>query len=427
MTDTKKIRDYMGVIVMNHYQASPPVACVDLDKPAIAMCEFALYQGSLCQETGRVHKETLLGAWQMSEMQWGMLMSRPNFSLGQPVTFTALDKHTLFEPVKDHAESRLGEAVSSVLSADPQLVNFLDESHKALQQAHQKGRLGSHDCQNVVRALTSFVNNLQPNADHDMSVVLEEANKRAREAAHDIYRAGQRAGSAKTMPLTLAPIGSSQDTPAQKSASTLGLMQINVGGQGGYPLFMDTASHGHVSIEVDYAQQKDSATGGKRLMSCGCALELRLSPGQYARMVRAEAIEIECTLLRVFGHVASKPEQSMLMHQISSKGEVPSREDLALRQQVEAIVSRLTQGNTKGKAVLSELEKDIGALKAQYQQYLQAITPARQAKLEHVMQSQQQWLAQEVEKQVALLPQAQQAAIEKTLSGILALHQDRYV
>lgn len=424
MSQDRVQRNYMGVIVMNHYQSDEPIQCIGVDRPTRAMCEFALYQGSLDAATNRVHKEVLLASWRMSELQWGKLIGRPNSGDGMPAQLMALQGHSLFPAPRIDERSELAKSIDHVLSEDKQLVRFLREVKSGVDAAQLKGRLTSKESAECSKNLSLFSSYLRGNADFAMQCALESARKRAQEAAHEIYRYSQRVGTVQQPPLLIGMNNQVQGKPL----SDLCMMQVGVGSSGSGNLFMDSNEDGFVSIEVKQGvEEVGSVSDDCTIRGIGHGLfKIKLSPSQYARMVRAEAIEIECTIGRLFGQRMDDVEEWLSVESIIDPVVGMSDEEKDLKNAISVILSELSKGAIATKSGLSSITEKVSALNEKYDAFLRKDFQVRERSLEKVMDSQKLWLEKEVDKQLLLLPQSKRKDVLVTLQKqfMLTFHDE---
>ena len=412
--------DFMGVLVMNHYQAAEPVVFAGLQRPSFAVNEFALYEARYCEETEVVEKNTLLASWQIADLQWGQLIARPGFNDGLPVTLLNIKGINLSHYDAAEDNDVLRQRVEQLLSADPQLVLFLKNANAITLQAVERGKPFTKA---DVNKLTDYVNMFQSyrkkNEEFDLTETLSAAAARANEALHDLSQWARTLSAEKKAPLSLPTVERNDNAP---TILNIGLMNINVSGSGNSRLFNDDSGHGYVSLTLCSASPEKKRDDGIRYSAESELYRVQLSPLQYAKLVRGDQAEIPCTLIRRMGKgtssVPSSLSQEKVVSQALKRAPVDDQNADELNK-ICGILNSLLQDEAamRKKQSVNTVSELLVSLNAAYEAYIKNSKDAKTEQVAHLLASEQKKLCQNIDKHTALLPEALQEQVKAAMAS----------
>jgi len=305
-------KDYMGVMVINHYVSKDPVDCFGSQIPVQAITEIAIYEGGY-DDNGKVEKGSLLTKIRMSDLQFGRLIAKPNSSYHS----TTLEALTGFDIDFSHLQQspdvkKMSNSVSINDNKDLQIVRFLKEIESIANESKSKSRIVKRS--ELIRLLETLLNNAPKNLEYGFQELAEIATKRVSEVKsqlHSIIRNSYRSNSSS---LFIENMTSSKE---RLSCLSSALISHNAGQR----RLFDSAGvcHETVSLEAngDSAWNVEKALArhesnvdmplsrsihlSKRLVSVTMSLD------QYARFVRSDNTDVPCTIHHVGRMIAKEP------------------------------------------------------------------------------------------------------------------------
>lgn len=411
-------KSYMAVIVMNHYQPNEPQVCYNLDRPAVAMCEFSLHKASYDHNNKQVIKGEPLTSWRMSEQQWGEALISMNCGEGVAVTLSHVDGRRVAK--KEQNVNKLDAALQNYLKNDKQLERFLSAVSDLMGAAIEQGSLSKSAKNEIIRTLSMFSDYIAKNSHFYEREVRQALRERVRHAVFDFEKILRNQGERAPM-LLLSNSSAAED--GSPEISDLGVMRVSKV-QSSANLFLDDATYGMVDIEMRAGQFKSDLTtdeaSERRYVSAGENLfRLSLSASQYARLARANAIEVECTLTRYMGKGMERPGifgASPNGPAVTAKN---SPELVSLQTRTSDVIKMLQNLKT-GKAALHEAAQSLKALVSQYADFEGQISGVKLSTINDMQEAEMSWLKQETEKHLALLPDAKREHVLALIEGVVS-------
>lgn len=418
-----KYRNYMGVMVVNHYTADEAIECIGAQLPSPSITEVALYEAGKDTETGSVVRGKLLAKVHMSDHQFGMMISRPNFNSGQLVTLSHIDGYDITPIISqdDPAKDNLNAEIQHFLGRENnQVARFIKEMIELSESVVAKNRLNKSDKTEIkkyIGMLLSYVKAEDSFSLNEINHVAEQRVNEVKSAIHHTIRDAYRIGG-KPLP---ALADNRQPVVDNKQLAPAGFMNISLGGSCSLNLFDDVNSNDSVvGITLSSAAlrqnidviKKDEYRSEKQLFSVDMSAE------QYARFVRADKMEVACTITCRFSESMDAIEDEDTRKLAFD----PSSATDAYQDYVDA-VNAIQQGidndTFKGKAGLARLLDSFNAVQAAYERYLTDSTEAKLDAAQAVFNEKQQSVSDFFKQEIQLLPKDVQKKIVKPLQSLV--------
>lgn len=418
-----KQRNYMGVMVVNHYTADTAIECIGAQLPSPSITEVALYEASKSIDDGKVIRGKLLAKAHMSDHQFGMMISQPNFSYGQLVTLNHIDGYDI-TPIASHcdpAKDNISAEIQHFLGNNAnQVACFIREMIELSESVVAKNRLSKSDKSEIKRYIPMLLSYVEANDSFSLNEINHVAEQRVNEvksAIHHTIRDAYRIGG---MPLP-AMENNYQPVTTDKQLDPAGFISIHLGGSSSSNLFDDiNTSNRVVSLSISSAAlrrnidviEKDEYCSEKQLFS------VEMSAEQYARFVRADKMEVACTITRRFAERMDTIEDEDTRKLTFT----PSSATDTYQDYVDA-VNVIQQGidneTFKGKAGLAHLLESFNAVQAAYERYLTESTDAKLDAAQAIFNEKQQNISDFFEKEVQLLSVDVKNKVVKPLQSLV--------
>lgn len=422
-----KQRNYMGVLVVNHYTADEAIDCVGAQLPSPSITEIALYRASKDINTGKVIRGDMISKIHMSDHQFGHMIARPNFNSGQLVTIDNVSgyKVSKLENEFDPTKQDLSAEVNSLLGNDDdnQVARFINEMLALSESAVEKNRLIKRDKEEIQKYGRMLLTYVQSNENYALNVINKVAEKRSNEvksSIHHTIRDAHRIGGE-----ALLSIENKADSDNAPRLSSAGFMMVSLGNSTSEPLFDDVnMSHSVVGITLATAVAKKSIFSTREDMFSKEEelFKVIMSPEQYARFVRADKMEVSCTISRLFAEKMDEFDRNdtrEVQYSPSEGSDLFSEYIHAVKQ----VINGLEEDKYKGKAGLRSLLDGFKLVKERYEAYLQDSTDAKLSATQAVFEDHQKRLSEFFENEVALLPDSVKGKIVSPLSGLVSKAQ----
>tara|TARA_R110001583_G_scaffold52147_14_gene162254 strand:+ start:11111 stop:12439 length:1329 start_codon:yes stop_codon:yes gene_type:complete len=420
---TKK-RNYMGMLVVNHYTADEAVDCIGAQLPSPSITEIALYEAAKDLETGKVIRGDLISKVHMSDHQFGNMIGRPNFNNGQLVTINSTKGFNVScaKNEQDPAKKDLAKEIKHFLGQDDnQVARFINEMLVLSENALAKNRLSKQGKDDIRKYAGMLLTYVQLNEEHALNMINNVAEKRANEVKSSIHHTIRDAYRIGGEPLLLI---ADESSPKDKcpTIGAAGFMMVGVGGSTNIPLFDDVnMSSSVVDISLASASIKESAVSinGDEYRKDFDLFTITMSPEQYARFVRADKMEVSCTISSRFGINIDEFEQEdtreVLFAPLNSS-------DLYAEyiHAVKQIVKGLDSDSFKGKSGLASLVDGFNIVKQRYEEYLQDSTDAKLSAAQELFYAHQKSVSEYFQREVAVLPDSLKKEIIPPLSGLVS-------
>jgi hypothetical protein len=301
-----KRKDYMGVMVVNHYVSETPVSCFGTQTPVKAITEIAIHEGGYADD-GRIVKGKLLTKLRMSDLQFGKIVARPNSS-GHDCTLEHLSGFSvnLEQLEQDPAMSRLADAIKTSGSKDAQTSRFISEISELIDESNAKKRLVNK--KELVKLFGLIQSNSVSNFKHHIREVGRVGMSRVMEAKSQVHNIIRNSYRLSTSPLLLENLNSTEGdlelsclakAAVYNSSGSVDLFDT-VGGHADFVTFnLYAESTNYVQKEIDKINSKDEGGLKDNIFISNEVACVYMSLEQYARFVRADATEVPCTISNV--------------------------------------------------------------------------------------------------------------------------------
>ncbi len=340
-----KRKDYMGVMVVNHYVSSDALICHGSQSPVNAITEIAVYEAGY-DDNGKIIKGDLLSKVRMSDLQFGKLIARPNVT-GHPATLEHLVNYNIHDAHLEESPdiNRLSREVKKSANKDSQTLRFINEIEAIIEESKSKKRIVKK--KDLQKLLALILSNAPSNFKYHFEEVGKVGNHRVIEAKSQIHSMVRNAYRLHEEPLLIEKDKDDGHNVVSCLCSAVithysGRTRLfdAIGDSNEYASFNVTGgSVADIDKQLDEIEDAKSDTSRSDIYMNRELLEVYMSLEQYARFVRADNTEVPCTISRI-GQI--KP---------NDKVEVDRREQL------------IGDLNKDSDAVLSNLLKTVKAAK----------------------------------------------------------------
>lgn len=402
-------KPYMGILVVNNYISDEPLAFYGSEMKSSNVTEIALHQAAQDSDTGEVVKQKLLHKIRLTDYQFGLLVGRPNFGDGGEVT--QLFHHGYHTPEFTLAPEKkaLVDDFNKLLEGGSgQVRGFIDEGIAIVNESIEEKRMtkaAMSRLQHLVAMMSNYVTN---NEKFYASELSTHARQRVDEVKNSILRTISLARNELASPLLLENSQEADDLPTMSPRS---FMYIGCGGSSSTPLFNEgNIYNGHVNVEFKSVKTQDGVDGaGPRHTS------VTLSPSQYARFLRADQVEVTCTITRLnHQRVESVPEGSdPHVMDLTESHQAPEYREYA--DVARTLADGLAGGVYNGKKGRDKLLEDMMAASSLLDSYLEKTTSLKKEALSESFVRHQKDMLVFAEKQVAELPCIEKEAVKNVM------------
>lgn len=425
MTGKMKSKNYMGVLVVNHYLAEKPVDCVGSQLPSPSITEVAMYSASRNTDTGEVVRGELISKVRMSDLQFGAMIGNPNSGEGQLVTIESLSRFNVLpiDKNEDPAEDELKFEMSNLLKGGGhgQVSRFFDEMLERGETIINRGRMTKTDETEINKYLGMLSTYVKISEDYSLNSINKIAAKRVNEAKssiHNTIRNAYRIGGEPIKAIESHVEGSD----ALPSLGAAGFMSANLGGNTSMKLFDDiNMTHSVVSISLSSAVLRppcdiiNEPTYRKEMS----LVDVHMSPEQYARFVRADKMEVPCTITRLYADTIddfdSEDSRDIKFESSVGKDELYS----IYLDKVADISKRMDAGDFKGKTGMREFVSMLKAAQTAYEEHLAGSGDKKTQAVSDVFNFHQKEVVSFFQEEVKALPEGSRKQIMKPLEGII--------
>lgn len=371
-------KDYMGVLVVNHYVADEPKMCFDSQIEVKAITEIALHKAHL-DDNGNIQRGELLSHVHMSDLQFGKIISKPNSGTGQSVTLNnfknnSIDSEQIF---KDPKILKLDKTYSKTKSLDDQILRFLKEINIITDEFQKTGKMSAQTKKELAHLVKLIKSNSSSNHRYSLKCLSNVANNRLNEAKSELHHLIRDSYRGINAPIEIPMLESKDLVSSQKILSPMAKMGVSHM-QGRANLF-DAVSEvdNYITLslygldkekmeEEIVKSQEDEIRSGELFIS-DSIFRVCLTLEQYSQFVRADQSEVPCTIQRfkdteIQDKVILSSEEVLLKDHGNTIEEVLSE----VYSTVDEILELLDSGITK-KANKVELINLIDKLNAKYQ------------------------------------------------------------
>lgn len=417
-------KDYMGVMVVNHYVSPTAVSCFGSQTPAKTITEIAIFAGGY-DEKGSIVKGEQLAKIRMSDLQFGRLIARPN-SHGHPTTLELLHGYRVNEGhlQNNPDERRLKNLIKSSGSKDNQISRFIREVEEIAHESKEKKRLVRK--KELIHLLSLISSNAPANFKFHFQQVGEVGAKRVIEAKSQIHSLIRNAYRMKTQPLAI------EDKTATNTEVFSCFANAQVMHRSGHTRLFDTVGDTFESLSfeilaeneedvmkrVALMENEDSESRSDRLYISRRVAEVHLSLDQYARFVRADNTEVPCTISRVGSYIAHDKVDAD--HRESLMGNLKKDAREILSDLLSAASEAATIIDHNGARSASERNKLIDiclSLASIYERTESQIEDHSQKVAQNVLSAYQDEINQYQEEELEKLPAPERGAMKRLIEG----------
>jgi hypothetical protein len=363
-------KDYMGVMVVNHYVSESPLSCFGTQVPVKAITEIAIHEGGYDEE-GRIVKGKTLTKLRMSDLQFGKIVARPNSS-GHDCTLEYLNGFAVNSEhiEQDPARTKLADAIEKSGNKDTQISRFISEISVLIKESNVKKRIVQkkellHRFKLIqVNSTSNFKHHVEEVGRVGMSRVLE-----AKSQIHNIIRNSYRLS---TTPLRLENLtndkGDFELSCLAKAAiyNSSGRVDLfdTVGDSSDFVTFnLYAESSSHVQKEIDKVNSKSDDGLKDHIFISNEVARVYMSLEQYARFVRADATEVPCTINKV-GKLKpnddfDKDPRELLWGDLDAESNHVLGDMIFLARQAEGLLMTTGCKSAKDRMILTDLFEQI--------------------------------------------------------------------
>lgn len=419
MTASKKKmvqKDYMGIVVVNHYLNDRPLSFFGVDTPSPNVTELAFYSAAQNKETGEIVKQEELARVRFSEFQFAQMLGQTSNGIGRPATLISLRGYDVARYVPDIEGSKLAETMKHYLDdgASGWAIDMIDDMLEEASEANVERRLTKKQKESLIRnagMVRSFVSANEMSALDDFKKASEKRTQELMSSIHSTVRDAQRI-KLGALPLADSTLGGQREKKAPHA-----LLDINTGGSGSTPLLFDGDGIEEKTISIklsgtDYDQKESVQLPSDNYVAANLSLL------QYARTLRADSAEVPCTYTRIMGKECSKMDRAPRDEVMSSFEHPQAFEDY--RDAIDDVIATLE--TAKGVALVDALPDKVKNVKRLYELYVKSTYGARETKLEEVIEHKISKIKAHFEREIAGLTNDEKEKVFTPLSNLLATH-----
>jgi len=422
-----KTRNYMGVLVVNHYTAEEAMECVGAQLPSPSITEVALYQASRDTETGVITRGKQINKVRMTDLQFGQMIGRPNFGSGQLVTIEASQDHIVspLDKGEDPSEEKLKVEMANLLRGGDsgQITRFFKEMGELTDKMTKRGRMIKSDHNELEKYLRMFSSYVKNSEDYSLNSINKIAARRVDEAKSSIHHTVRNAYRIGHDPL-LSIDDKRSDTGKLQTIGAAGYMMVSVGGSTSMKLFDDiNMSHSVVSLRLATAvlQPPDKRISNTPSYRSEQGMsDVQMSPEQYARFVRADRMEVPCTITRrgrqEMDEFESEDTRDVKFNTATNDSEGYNTYLAA----ISAISDAVNSDELKGKDGMRKLASMFTAAEDAYEVYLKESSEDKVKAVGGVFAHHQKEIAQFFDSEVKNMPEDLRKKIGKPLGNIVS-------
>ena len=369
----------MGVLVVNHYTSKELISFIGAQLPSPNVTEVSLYSAYL--EDGLVHKDEVLASVKMSDLQFGQMIGRPNFSDGQICTTEFIKEHDIFDAIgNDGYKTDLSKRVNELLeSENDNILRFFDTMLEIVNKFSETSRLSKSAKVELEKYLNLASQYVEGNEAYALNQINEVASKRVNEiksTIHQTIRDAHRIGGESALKL--------EDLSNEKKGqriSNVGYLNVLVNGHSGGLLFDEiNSSSSVVSVEMKAAKLAEGdvcSIREMRLSDKKNIFRIKMSPEQYAQFVRADSMEVSCTIDRFCDHYCGSVDEAhtddVQPLKIKAGGTLEAYQSF-----MSDMLDAVEKGQYKGKKGASVLLDEINKAKSLYADYVEHSKPEKE-------------------------------------------------
>jgi hypothetical protein len=290
-------KDYMGVMVVSHHLNPAPIMFHGQDTASPNVTKVAFYSAARNTETGEVVRQEKVAEVSMSEFQFAQLITSPSSGDGRPVTLTALDGYNVKRYRYKVEESRLNHATLSYLEkgSSKQVLSFIQGLKDMVADSEEKKKISASTQKEIRKTIGMLKTYIPLNEKNGFETFEKESELRAQSILSSIQstvRDGWR------MKESVEPLSVDIAGEDKKEIRAEAFMDINTSNSGGAALF-DSGDGGSntVSIKLTAGENPIKALDNHLAV-------VNLSLLQFARLVRADSVEVPCTFKTKLGHMS---------------------------------------------------------------------------------------------------------------------------
>jgi ribosomal protein L17 len=371
-------KDYMGILVVNHYVADEPKICFDSQIEVKAITEIALHEAYL-DDNGKIQRGELLSHVHMSDLQFGKIISKPNSGSGQSVTLNNFKGHLIDSEqiFKDPKNTKLDKTYAKTKSLDDQILRFLKEINIIIDEFQKTGKMSAKTKKELENLVQLIKSNSLSNHRYSLECLSNVANNRLNEAKSELHHLIRDSYRGINAPIDIPMLENKGLVSGKNVLSPMAKMGVSHV-QGRTNLFdavsevdnyITLSLHGldKEKMEVEIVKSQEDEIRSGELFINNNIFRLCLTLEQYSQFVRADQSEVPCTIQRFKGtelqdKVLLSGEEVLLKDHGNAIEEVLSE----VYSTVDEILELLDGGITK-KANKVKLMNLVDELNAKYQ------------------------------------------------------------
>lgn len=416
-----KRKDYMGMLVVNHYSSPDPMPCYGTQTHPIAITEIAVHEAGY-DANNKIIKGEMLAKIRMSELQFGRLIARPNTD-GNPVTlehlkgFGVSDKHLSKSPEL----TVMKEKANRTQSKDEQIHKLIKNIEDIAKESREKKRLVRKS--DLLKMLGTVVTNASSNLKYyftDFSAVATQRVVEAKSQIHSMARNAYRINKQGSLLLESPSKGEHELSCLAKACVYTAASRerlFDAVGTANETAMLEIMGGEASEIDKRLRSASDPDTPShSRLHFSSVLARIDMSLDQYARFVRADNTEIPCTLRRV-GFFVSK-DKVVADKREEKMGDIDADANRLLASLVDKAKLAIQIADQKGSLKASERDRLLDiceSLDDAYDNAMEDIKGHSDKILEEVTHAYQEEIQDFLKDEVDKLPPQEQALLREKI------------